>query len=292
MRNKTLMLCLVVCLSLLIGCAGRNGETPKVDPLILVAVVPASSNEARIADDDSAALTLISTNITASEKICVALGEVIDWMANDEEVSTQQMQEKHDELKLTIRDLAKLQDEINALPAGGQDGVKLTIAAAREYFRRLTALANDLSEVVAYGVELFTALEPTVNFNPPESTTGYNDYSLFAGQLSLAVSQSQTLLKKARVPAYLSGSHSDLVKRMDEYQSFCQDFSVAIQLDDPLRIYSCMYRMERLEMMIEKCGNNLDEDLALQFDRLKIRLGGSVASIRGELVSNIALLQG
>ena len=290
MRNKTLILCMIFCFSLLMGCASGVAGAPGTGAESRTLAASGAQIGQDVSDDK--ALEIIASNIAQSEEICTGLGKLIDWMEDDDEEATQkQMQEKLDDLKVLIANLTKLRNEIDALPAGTQSGTKLTINAAREYFRRLSAVAEDSREVLAYGVELWAALDPVTNFDPPESTTEYWDYSLFAGQLSMAVSQSQNMLKRASVPAYMADSHSDLVKRMDEYQSFCQDFSIAVQLDDPLRIYSCMYRMDRLEMMIGKCGDNLDEDLVLQFAQLRKRLNGSVAALRTELKSNIALLQ-
>jgi hypothetical protein len=250
---------------------------------------------------------VISECVQSSEAICDGIAEFIDWeTASYEETVKQRGKdsenggEEEDDIDETrvrfaaldryIEEIDSLAGRLGGLAAANSTNAGKTLAAAREYFKMLSECSADLKTICDYYLDLYNAVYPIGSFEPPESTTGEEDYSLFAGQLSQVVSQSQTLLKKISVPSHIAASHDDLVKRVDEFQAFCQDFSKSVQLSDPLRLYSCIYRMSRLSTMLDKNGYNIDDDIDLQFRHAKDRLDGSISLLRNELKQNIELL--
>jgi hypothetical protein len=166
-----------------------------------------------------------------------------------------------------------------------------TIEAAKAYFTELSSAGNDLKSIFDYSFAIRDALLPMEEFNETESTTGLEDNALIAGQLSQVTSQSQKALAEVEYPKYMEDSHSSLLARIDEFQVFCQDFSVAVQLVDPLRIASCVYRLQRLSIMLDECDQNMTDDFNLQFEQVIKRIDGRIAKQRSELETNIQALQ-
>ena len=245
----------------------------------------------------SGTLSKITSLLDESATIRDALNALADWQLDDSDDDTQEFEdsmreinEKRGEVNGYISTLDGLVSEANTMTLSGTEGEKKTAAAAAEYLGRIKRAAEDILDVFDYYIALVDALEPFINFAPPESTSGYYDYSLFAGQLSQVVSQCQRGLGAMKVPAYLASPQGDMIKRYDEYQSFCQDFSIAIQFDDPLRIYSCINRMSRLDLQVGKALDNIQQDVDLQFTHMRDRLSGDTEKIRTEIETNIALL--
>ena len=300
MKKILLTLCILSMLAMQTGCAEMLADVFAAGAVTALAAQ----------SDQSSLLSTISDSIQSSEAICDSIMELIDWETSEYEIAVKERgasdqaeasPEEHEqsvaetrrrfaELDGYIDEIAALARNLDGLSADGQTNAGKALAAAREYFKMLGECSADLKAICDYNLDLNDALGPIVDFDPPASTTGEFDYSLFAGQLSQVVSQSQTLLGRVGVPSHIAGSHNDLVKRVDEFQAFCQDFSKSVQLSDPLRLYSCIYRLSRLEIMLDKNGSNLDDDINLQFVHAKTRLNGPISLLRGELQQNIALL--
>ena len=303
-------LCMALALCMLTGCAGAlyGNYSPS----------PASASASAALPGTDSLLQGISDCIDASEGICDSIMELIDWEiaaydesfaqrgrdgdddadnggggggAGDEgEESIEEMRERFRELDKHIAGIGELELQLNGLPASSQANALMTLDAAKEYVKLLGECSIDLKSICDYYVGLYEALDPIVSFSPPESTTGETDYSLYAGQLSQVASQSQKMLRDMHTPPYIEISHGDLVRRVDEFQAFCQDFSKSVQLSDPLRLYSCIFRLNRLMTMLGKNGENLEDDIDLQFRHTKSRMDGAVSLLRDELRRNIATL--
>ncbi|MDR1131817.1 MAG: hypothetical protein LBL15_05315 [Oscillospiraceae bacterium] len=249
----------------------------------------------------------ISNGIAQSEGHCEQITAIINWQLDGNAAYREQRDKfkesgdprdepqdtydevvvKYDELSAVMADLSVLKARADTLPPGGNDAETAIIQAARDYFAMLDAACRDLDAVFTYYFAMRDAMLPMRDFTAAENTTGYNDYALFAGQLSQVISQTQSKLESVSCPGYMSDSHSAFTARIDEFQSFCQDFSIAVQLSDPLRIASCNYRMQRLGLMLDKCDDALTDDFALQFSRVAERLNGTAAELRGELLAYV-----
>ncbi len=243
--------------------------------------------------------------VAESEEVCASIVDIVNWqLEGTEEFRKQrevykksgderdlpeddiaQVEAKYDELTQYRATLGELRARVDAIK-DEKDAV--TLEAAKDYFTMLDSAVGDLATIFEYFFAVREAVKPMAEFEAPESTTVYVDYSLFAGQLSQVVGVTQRNISALKCPSYMQDSHKAFAARIDEYQSFCQDFSIAVQLSDPLRIASCNYRLSRLDVMIEKCDDALTDDFNLQFERVLQRMDGAIAQLRGELLANTA----
>jgi len=99
------------------------------------------------------------------------------------------------------------------------------------------------------------------------------------------------LLDSFTAPDYIAVTQGDLRARLQEFQDFSVDFYVAISMDDPLRIHSCVYRLSRISTLLEQWAENLMSDLQMQFTQAERRINGSIGLLHDELENNLALLK-
>ncbi len=254
-------------------------------------------------------LALIKENVTKTEQISDKLAEICNdqiedaelyWKAHDSALQNGEMfdpEDNYDEVKATYDELTQqigLLETVSgsyAPPSTGEDSFDKTAAVYLLYLGDIRQSAEDMRLVFDYYFAMRDALEPFENFSYAENTTGYNDYALMAGQLSQVISQTQQALKEVDCPPFMQSSHDALLVRIDEMQGFSQDFSVAVQMGDVLRLTSSVYRSDRINKLINQCDRNLDEDFTLQFQHAVDRLNGRVVAMRKELLSNIDILQ-
>ena len=202
----------------------------------------------------------------------------------------EEVKEKYNQLNTQIEQIDTLAAKVDQLADADEESYDETIAAAKTYFAELKDAGNDMKTIFDYYFAMEEALEPFTEFSGAESTTGMQDYALYAGQLSQVTSQAQKGLAEVECPPFMKDSHDRLRTHIDEFQAFCQDFSVAVQMGDPLRLASSVYRIQRLSIMIEECDRNLTDDFNLQFAQVIKRLNGRVATLRNELDSNTGAL--
>jgi cytochrome c556 len=192
--------------------------------------------------------------------------------------------------------LDNLQDYVNRLeeliskisgPKGDMDTSEgKTVKATRDYLDMLKNMSYDLNELVAYSLDFIDAVWPMGEIN--EYAENYEE---LADDIYINTGESMELLNKIKPPSYLAITHGDLSPRVKEFQDFAEDFYIAAALGDPLRIYSCLYRLNRMESMFTKCGDNLNSDIQLQLLQAERRLNGPLSTLREELSANFALLK-
>ena len=271
--------------------------------LVIFMITPGAAPSDQPSTVDSGVLRQISSMLTEAQPLVDGVHDVIEWEIKDSadaqaaidkgeypEDTSVEARAQISDLKGYVTQLKALKTSADALPSTGSDNEKMTVAAAQYYFAQLVDSAENLESVFDYYMGVIDGLDPITNFDPPEITTGLYDYSLLAGQISMAVAQSQTNIGKLQPPRYISEAHQDLLRELEHFQSFSQDFSIAVQLNDPLRIASCNNRLDRLDLTIDKCLDNLQEDIDLEFTHTKSQLNGAVKTLHNELVSNIDLL--
>ena len=178
-----------------------------------------------------------------------------------------------------ISGLGDLSDDPNA-----SDGK--TVRAAKEYLSMLRNMSSDLAELVRYSIDMYYAAEP---MGMMDGDT--DDFEVLAGQIWNGCEATRALMEKVKPPAYLAITHNDMIARVTEFRDFGEDFYNACYMEDPLRIYSCVYRMNRIIRVFDICGENLNADLELQFSQAERRLDGPVAQLRGELTKNMETLK-
>ncbi|MCL1793307.1 MAG: hypothetical protein FWG34_05525 [Oscillospiraceae bacterium] len=199
-------------------------------------------------------------------------------------------EEEAEAMIVKLREYAdQLEKSISGLNGFSRDmdtGEGKTVAAVREYLAMLKNICGDMSEVIAYSIEFTDALKPM-----SEDDKEFESYGDFANNLYLITSESLELLREIKPPSYLAITHGDVIARIAEFRDFAADFQWATYLDDPLRIFSCEYRMDRIVVMFDKCAENINSDLLLQLKQAKRRLDESISTLHSELSAYFALLK-
>ena len=208
----------------------------------------------------------------------------------DTEDSLAETQQIYDELLQQIEAIDALQNGQTFDGQTGSKGFDDTVAAYQMYLSDLKLSANDMKVVFDYFFDMREALLPITEFEYVENTSGYEDYALMAGQLSAAVAQAQKNLAEISYPNFMENSHNAVSERIDEFQAYSQDFSIAVQLSDPLRLASCVYRADRISLLLTEDERSLDTDFSLQFEYAVKRLEERVSVTHNELITNIDAL--
>jgi hypothetical protein len=225
----------------------------------------------------------------AAEPICADLLEFV----NEEISSFDDDEAEYDEQEaravlIKLQDCVKRLDTLmSGIPAGGMDtGEARTVKATRDYLTMLKNMSSDMNELVEYSLDFTAAVMPMT-----ELGDSYEDYETLAGDIYTNTTASLELLNQITPPSYLAITHGDLIVRIKEFQDFAVDFYAAAGMGDPLRVYSCVYRMDRIEVMFTKCGGNLDADIKLQLKQAERRFNGFISILREELSAVFAPLK-
>ena len=203
---------------------------------------------------------------------------------SDEEFDPQEWVTFRNEIGGDMAQITMLLSSLDGLTADVGSSEGKTVLAVREYLGMLSSISADMYELIGYHLELYEALEALSDFDEDA------DYEDFALQLADAAQNAADMMNGIDTPSYLRISHDDLTKRFIEFQEFGEDFYVAVVLEDPLRLYSCIYRMDRISVMLDKATSNLLADVNLQFEQADKRMSGMIATLHNELERNIALL--
>ena len=178
-----------------------------------------------------------------------------------------------------ISGLSGLSDDPNA-----SDGK--TVRATKEYLSTLRNMTTDLAELVRYSIDMYHAVEP---MDAMDGET--DDFGVLSEQIWNGCELTRALMEEVRPPSYLTITHKDMIARITEFRDFGEDFYIACSMEDPLRIYSCVYRMSRIIRIFDICNKNLIADMELQFRQAERRLNGPIAQLRDELEKNLETLK-
>jgi hypothetical protein len=226
----------------------------------------------------------------AAEPIFAELREFVQEEIEGFDDDGEYDEEEAGAMLVKLREYAdQLEKSISGLNGFSRDmdtGEGKTVAAVREYLAMLKNICGDMSEVIAYGIDFNDALKPMA-----EDDKEFESYGDFANNLYLITSESLELLREIKPPSYLAITHGDVIARVAEFRDFAADFQWATYLDDPLRIFSCEYRMDRIVVMFDKCAENINSDLLLQLKQAKRRLDESIYTLHSELSAYFALLK-
>ncbi len=253
-------------------------------------------------------LTLMQENILKTEEISNTLVEICNWHIEDTKAYWEEYdkafsngsefdpEDNYDEVKAKYDELTAQIEQLDAMSGSftsstADESFDKTVEVYTLYLGDIKQSAEDMKTVFDYYFEMREALEPFEEFSYAENTTGYTDYALMAGQLSQVIAQTQQALKDVVCPPFMKSSHDALLVRIDEMQGFSQDFSIAVQMGDVLRMASSVYRSDRISKLIDQGDRKLDEDFTLQFEQTVERLNGRITTMRNELVENIEILQ-
>lgn len=282
-------------------------KTVAIILVLLLALTGCAAKQPVFTDD----LKLIAQTVDDSTKVSTDIAAIAQWQLDGsaaykkqnaiylesgkesdrpEDTDPEEVKAKFDQLTGLAAQLKEQSSKIAALKPQGVASYDGTLKAANEYYSEINGVAGDMKTVFQYYFDMQDAIKPFSDFSEADSTTGVQDYALYAGQLSQVTSQTQKALDTVKCPPYMQNSHDMLKQRMDEFQSFCQDFSIAVQMGDPLRLTSSEYRINRLSIMLEQCDEHLTDDFDLQFEQVIKRLDGRIGTLHKELASNTATL--
>ena len=238
----------------------------------------------------AAAIEKVSKAFDAAEPIFEELKQTVaEDTVDPEDDADPDLDEMETEIKELIGYAGQLDDllsGLSGLPDDMNTSEGKTVSAAREYITMLKNLASDMAELGRYGVDLYSAV--TVMDNIGDDAESYQE---MAGQILVTTGKTLELLEEIKPPAYLAITHGDLVTRIQEFHDFAEDFYDAAEMNDPLRTYSCIYRLGRIGRMFTLYGDNLQTDMDLQSAQAERRINGPVTLLHDELSRNLSLLK-
>ncbi|MCL2517231.1 MAG: hypothetical protein FWF15_01585 [Oscillospiraceae bacterium] len=217
--------------------------------------------------------------IIAEEIIAMDLEDETDTDIAGSEAGYEELNGYSKQLDGLISGLNDLSDDPNT-----SDGK--TVRAAREYLSMLRNMTADLSELVRYAIDVYYAIEPMGMMD--EDT---DEFEVLAEAIWTGCETTRIMMTELKPPSYLTITHNDMIARITEFRDFGEDFYIACYMDDPLRMYSCVYRMNRIIRMFNICDENLTADMELQFIQAERRINGPIAQLHGELTKNLELLK-
>ena len=254
-------------------------------------VTSAASDAGAARDAAREAISKVAETIEAAEPIRLRLNEIIESeiegfeVEDDSEYDSDEAYEALDEADGYSNQLRDLLSGLNGLPDDPDTSDGKTVLAAREYLTMMLNMTTDLSELIGYSIAFTDALAII-----EEMATDTDSYQGLAYSIMVATDTSIDALRQIDPPVYLAISHNDVILRVKELGDFGEDFFSAAMLEDPLRIYSCIYRLDRILRMLTATGDNLGADLLLQMQQAERRLNGPIDILHSELSRNLAIL--
>ena len=253
-----------------------------------------------LASEQAAMETLdkVSGAFDAAELFYEQLVEIATEVAEDEEAAEDALQDSEEELDVEafeadiqeLRDivdqLEELRSELSGLPDDISTSEGKTVQATREYIAMLNNMALDLIELAQYSMDIYLAL-----IILEEMDVDVPGLQEMAEVLWDITNETLERLEDIKAPVYLETTHQELIKRMTEFNDLAVDFYKGAELDDPLRINSCIQRLGYIGRMFEKCEENLMGDIDLQSRQAESRISGPITLLHDELAKNISLLK-
>ena len=253
-----------------------------------------------LASEQAAMETLdkVSGAFNAAEPFYEQLIEIATEVAEDEEAAENALQDSEEELDVEafeadiqeLRDivdqLEELRSELSGLPDDISTSEGKTVQATREYIAMLNNMALDLIELAQYSMDIYLAL-----IILEEMDVDVPGLQEMAEVLWDITNETLERLEDIKAPVYLETTHQELIKRMTEFNDLAVDFYKGAELDDPLRINSCIQRLGYIGRMFEKCEENLMGDIDLQSRQAESRISGPITLLHDELAKNISLLK-
>ena len=293
-----LLLFLLFCLGLLAVVVSLNGSTP----VMATELAYSQQNMINIAEEAFNAANPIFTQLqkTISDNMSFLNSTLTSQELNIEgaeaalnELEITDAEAELEKLSASIRLFDEVISRLTGLPDDLVTSEGKTVHAVLEYLTMLRNMASDMTELCQYSIDLYRAILPLYQTVLPVLNMDENleNYKIFSERLTSASLKSQKIVEKITPPAYLDISHGDIVNWLTVFQVLSQDFSTAVQMDDPLRIYSCIYRTNRVSIMFLKCYENLRADIELQLKQAENRINGPILLLHDELSKNLSLLK-
>ena len=244
-------------------------------------------------EDVQETLNKVSAAVEAAEPVYLRLVEIVeDEVAamdsdydDDDDYDSEEGEAYYDELTGQISLLQSLIAGLDGLPNDLNTSEGKTVRAACEYLTMLRDMTTDLAELLRYSIDMYYSVEPMGLMDMDT-----DDFAIIADQIWTRCHETKVLMEAITPPPYFAITHNDMIDRITEFRDFGDDFYYACYMEDPLRMYSCVYRMTRIIRMFEICDDNLTADLELQFRQADRRLNGPISLLRSELNANLSVL--
>ena len=243
-------------------------------------------------------LDKVSEVFDAAEPFYEKLMEIATDLVENEEAAGDAFEYSEDELDIEafeadiqeLRDIAgqleELRLELSGLPDDMDTSEGKTVQAAREYLTMLHNMTLDLIELAQYSMELYLAVIVL-----EEMDMDVPSIQEIAEVMREGTDKTLELLMDLKPPVYMETTHQELIKRMEEFNELAVDLYRGAELNDPLRINSCIQRLGYIGRMSEKYAENLMGDLDIQSRQVESRLNGPIALLHDELAKNLSLLK-
>ena len=234
----------------------------------------------------------ISEALEVSETIYQKLQEIIAeeiaamGVEDDSEPDFDAAEAGYEELNGYTKQLDALIAGLSGLNDDPDTSDGKTVLAARKYLNMIRNITDDMAKLVRYTIDMCHAIEP---MGMMDGET--DDFTVIAEQIWTGCEETRILMEEIKPPFYLEITHRDMITRITEFRDFGEDFYVACYMEDPLRIYSCVYRMTRIIRMFNICDENLNSDIELQFTQAERRMNGPIAQLRDELAKNTEIIK-
>jgi len=277
-------------------CVAKKGGLVLLCLILIVAItftllLPLASSAVLDRQAVQESLGKISDTLDAAEPIYQKLREIIEeeiaamGVEDDSEPDLGEAEEGYEELNGYTKQLGDLISGLSGLSNDPNTSDGKTVRATVEYLSMLRNMTADLAELVRYSIDMYHAIEPIGMM-----FVDTDDFAVLSEQIWSGCEATRILMEKITPPAYLAITHNDMLARVIEFRDFGEDFYYACAMEDPLRMFSCVYRMNRIVRMFEICSDNLDADLELQLRQAERRLDGPIAQLRHELTNNLEML--
>ena len=281
-RNKiTVMICVALfCLALIAAIASY--PLPSQMRITALAAEKQSFDRQSV---EKASVTFESAESIYEKLQTIVADELAEEEDPDSEFDPEEIETFKNELGGDLAQIDVLLSSLNGLNSDASSSEGKTVLAVGTYLNMLRDITGDMYELLEYYSDLYEAI---MIFD--ELDADVESYTGFASQLYDINDTAIGLMEAMDPPSYLKISHNDLTLRLKEFRDFSEDFYIATAMEDPLRTYSCIYRMNRIEAMLGRSTDNLTGDVELQFKQADKRLSGPIATLHDELERNIALL--
>ena len=281
-RRRTYMAICAVLLIVALITAAASFVLPRQMHLSALAAEKQSFDRQSV---EKASVAFESAESIYEKLLTIVADELAEEEDPDEDFDPEEIETFKNELGGDLAQIDMLLSSLDGLNSDADSSEGKTVLAVREYLNMLRDISADIYELLGYYGELYDAI---VIFDDLDADV--DDFTDFASQLYDLNDTAIGLMEAIEPPSYLKISHDDLTLRFKEFRDFSEDFYYASAMEDPLRIYSCIYRMNRIESMLDRSTDNLTSDVELQFKQADKRLAGPIATLHEELERNIALL--
>ncbi len=231
--------------------------------------------------------SIIAWQIEGSEEQLAAYREALrtgeEYVSEDNE---QEVIEKAEQLGAAIERTAALAAEVNALRARGVASIDATVVAGKTYFAWIEAALKDLMSIFDFYFDQSAALEAINGYD----SDGYSDMSDAISDLYYIISDMGDAMDAIACPPFMQECYGRYVRTMRKYLAVLESMYTAVYIEDVLRSASASYLIGRMGIEIGMREIELTELFNLQYEKVRSRLDGDIATLGTELKGNCATL--